>query len=638
MIKGIGMQRLISGLGFALAICSMAPAAEYQLTVDGSRNVGPHPRFWQEAVGSCHIYMTLNSAQGINFKPHFTMAAKELGMKRIRAHGLLDDDVGIYKEVNGTPSYNWKNMDSIFDFLLSIHMQPLVEMSYMPKDLASGTSTFGWYNNFPGNTTPPKDYDKWRELCFQIVKHVVDRYGTAEVNQWYWEIWNEPDLKINFTGSQEEYFRLYDYAVDGMLKADPDAKVGGPALAISGSSWIDDFIEHVMTKNYAGGAPTGPKTAFISWHNYPENNGQANTIVGSHNRVAARLAAKRAKYPAFHAKNFLTEYNMTYKGGDSYNNEIGSSFVAKMNHSMFPDQNNGILPPDLAAYWVLSDIWEEWDNTKSLAFGPMGMILRQRNARKPTYLTFQMMNMMSDTLIEFKGGTTAEPGLNGWAAIDRKKRTAQVLVYNHNRGNGDEAPEAFDKAKLTVSNLGWGNGKITVRRFGVDRNHNNCFREWEKAGKPPFPTAAVWDRMEAAGKLNEVTDGYTAVQSGGTVTLDFDQYQPGVSLFVLTGEGGVSDGLGGNQGSQGDDGSFLHGSLLRLQAESGGYALIGLPMDLVRISFLDPRGKILRTLPAQGKRMSWDGRDAFGRRVPAGMVIADIQARSGRNLQRLALP
>lgn len=529
----------------ALSFLTLLPAAatDYALAVDAAKPIGPLKKFWQEGVGSCHIYMTINSAQNINFQDHYRMAAKELGMKRIRAHGILDEDVGIYKEVNGAPVYDWKNLDSIYDFIVHQGMAPLVELSFMPNALASGTKTFGWYNDKPGNITPPKDYGKWRELIYQIGKHVSDRYGAAVVSQWYWEVWNEPDLAVFWTGTKDDYFKLYDYAVEGLTKAIPDAKVGGPSIAISEGTWMNDFVDHCMTKNYADPAKGKVKVDFVSWHTYPGQSGQA-SIVGAHTRTAQRIAAMEAKYPGLKLKNFLTEWNTSYKGGDTYNSEIGASFVAKVAHSMFPDQNNGVPYPDVAAFWVISDIWEEWDNTHALAFGPMGMILRQRNARKPSFLAFQMMGMLSDTLVSVSGGTKAEPGLNAYATYDKAHRQMQILVYDHNRGDGNDIPQAYpDKAVLTVSGFPYAAGKLQVKRFGTDRNHNNCFRVWEKAGKPAFPTPATWDAMEAAGKLTEIKGEHTVTADGGAIKIEYTQLQPGVSLFLL-GDGEIATDIG----------------------------------------------------------------------------------------------
>lgn len=625
------MDRACTFLVPIFLLAATLPAANYTLAVDASKTLGAMPRFWQEGVGSCHIYMVLNSAQNINMKEHFRMAVQELGMKRIRAHGILNDDVGIYREVNGVPAYNWTRLDSIYDFLVSIKMDPVIEMSFMPRDLASGNATFGWYGGLPGNISPPKDYAKWQELNYQFAKHLVDRYGAAKVATWHFEIWNEPDLGQFFSGTKDQYFRMYDHAVEGITKALPEAKVGGPSIAISGGPWIDDFLEHCMTQNFANAAKGKVKVDFITWHTYPTNSGQA-SIAGSHSGVHAKIAAKKAKYPALsHVKNFLTEFNTSYQGGNSFNNEIGASFVPKVVHGMFPDQNNNTPPPDMAAYWVISDLWEEWDSRSSLAFGPMGMVMRKHNVRKPNYLAYQMMARMGDTLLPLTGGTKAEPGLNGWATIDRANQKIHLLIYDHNRGNGDDVPQAYlDKVTLTLSNIPIAFGKLGLTRFAVDRNQANAFRIWERGGKPAMPSEALWTEMSNAARLTPKTDGFKATQNGATLTLEFDQYQPGVTLFEIQGESPV--GLGGIPAPA----SGIPTAKAVVTPE--GVRLLGIPSGVAAVSIADLQGRVLRTLEAKGQDLLWDRHDASGAKARPGAYLVVFSGPGAWDKRLLTLP
>jgi xylan 1,4-beta-xylosidase len=248
----------------ALAILSLARTGEgrdYQLTVNAGNEIGRVNRFWQATVGSDHMYMVIDSARtGINLKGAYGLAASELGMKRVPGHGIFNDDVGVYHETNGQPAYTWGNLDKIFDYITSIGMDPLIEIGFMPKDLASGTKTFGWYGGSPGNVTLPKDWMRWGDFIFNVAKHCIDRYGVDRVRTWNWEVWNEPDLPRGdfFQGSIQDYFTLYDTTLQGLPKADLQLRVGGPSVAISGNNWISDFIDHCMANQV--------KLDFISWH------------------------------------------------------------------------------------------------------------------------------------------------------------------------------------------------------------------------------------------------------------------------------------------------------------------------------------------------------------------------------------
>jgi xylan 1,4-beta-xylosidase len=155
----------------------------------------------------------------------------------VRFHGLLSDDVGTVVTHKDELLYSFFNADQIIDFLLSIGVRPFVELSFMPTALASGSKTVF---NYRGNVTPPRDYAQWSTLIHTLVGHWVDRYGIHEVSEWFFEVWNEPNLKAFWTGTQRDYFRLYRVTAAAIKTIDPSLKVGGPATARDG--WIEEFL------------------------------------------------------------------------------------------------------------------------------------------------------------------------------------------------------------------------------------------------------------------------------------------------------------------------------------------------------------------------------------------------------------
>jgi xylan 1,4-beta-xylosidase len=534
-------------LAAGLSCASGAWAAPYTLTVDASAELGPLNRFWQQSVGSDHLYTVLGSAEGANAQSAYAMAASELGMKTIRGHGILNDDVGIYSEANGQPQYNWTNYDKIMDYILSQGMKPLVELSFMPSALASGGATFGWYNGKPGNITPPKSYDRWQELIYNLAKHSIEKYGAAEVESWYFEVWNEPDLKDFFSGTQAEYLQMYDRAVAGLAQASPNLKVGGPSVAIIGSGWIGALIDHCMTQN--------KRLDFISWHKYPYPSDARALNIGDGNvEVTNIIKAKKAQYPALNVQNFLTEWNSSFTGGDSFNNEMGASFVARAVHGMFEDQN-GVPPPDRAAFWVISDIWEEWDSRQGPAFDVMGLIMRKHDVRKPSYLAFQMLGRSYDRRIAFSGGTDQEIGLNGFATLSTNGKGVSILIYDHHYGDGQYANTVTDQVTLQIKNLPFSKPNVEVERVGVDRNHNNAFRVWDTAGRPDSPSEQLWQQMKTAGALSAIEPKQVKPLENGAITLTFDQLQPGVSLVTVTEEGANPNEIPSTGGTGGAGGA-----------------------------------------------------------------------------------
>ena len=189
---------------------------------------------FRECVGAGRA----NEGLRVDWQQQLALVKKECDFKYIRMHGLLTDDMGVYKEDNkGNPEYNFQYIDVLYDYLVSIGMKPFVELSFMPAALASGTKTVFWWK---GNITPPKDYKKWEDLIHNLVLHFTERYGADEVKTWYFEVWNEPNLNFFWSGDQEEYFKLYRYTVQAIKSVNKEYRVGGPATA--GAAWVPEMI------------------------------------------------------------------------------------------------------------------------------------------------------------------------------------------------------------------------------------------------------------------------------------------------------------------------------------------------------------------------------------------------------------
>ena len=178
----------------------------------------------------------------------------------IRAHHLLTSGDGVaelkfsstnvYSEdANGKPIYDFKILDGIFDAYKTAGVRPMVELGFMPKDLAADLPNRHepYQVHYPQNAitgksnNPPKDYAKWGELVRVVTAHLVERYGKETVLQWYFEVWNEPDIDYWHT-TAEDYWKLYDFAVAGVRAALPGAKVGGPASTSPGRDKAYTFL------------------------------------------------------------------------------------------------------------------------------------------------------------------------------------------------------------------------------------------------------------------------------------------------------------------------------------------------------------------------------------------------------------
>jgi xylan 1,4-beta-xylosidase len=214
--------------------------------------VTPLPHVWEHTVGSGHAPLALRA----DYQRQLARAHRELGFSHVRFHGIFGEDMGTLVREDDTLIYSFFNADQIFDFLLSIGVRPFVELSFMPTALSSGDTTVFRYR---GNVTPPKSYASWETLIRTTVAHWVERYGVDEVRRWYFEVWNEPNLAAFWTGSQTEYFRLYEHAARAIKSVDSALVVGGPATA--SNAWIAPFLDHCDAHDVP--------VDFVSTHHYP---------------------------------------------------------------------------------------------------------------------------------------------------------------------------------------------------------------------------------------------------------------------------------------------------------------------------------------------------------------------------------
>ena len=214
----------------------LAQAPTETITIDAAAPSHPFPHYWEQMFGSGRAVLSLRDA----YRRDLRTVRQITGFQYVRFHAILDDEVGVYDEdKQGKPIYNFSYVDQIYDGLLANSVKPFVELSFMPSKLAARQDLQSfWYHP---NVAPPKDYAKWDDLITQFTKHLVDRYGIDEVANWYFEVWNEPNLDF-WTGTpkQESYFELYDHTARDIKAVSPRLRVGGPATCAGGVGPGDD--------------------------------------------------------------------------------------------------------------------------------------------------------------------------------------------------------------------------------------------------------------------------------------------------------------------------------------------------------------------------------------------------------------
>ena len=229
-------------------------AVKYEIDLNETGREFPH--YWELCVGSCHAATVLRE----DVRRQIRKAHEECGFQYLRFHGLFDDDMSVVLPPMGPggEEISFFNVDSIFDFLLDIGMKPFVEIGFMPEVYASGTQTCFHYK---GNVTMPAEDDKWMNLIRTFGGHLLERYGREEVSTWFFEVWNEPNLRFFFDGTQEDYFHLYEMTARTLKGVDGCFRVGGPATSVN--AWIPEFRsfceEHQVPLD------------FITTHHYPSD-------------------------------------------------------------------------------------------------------------------------------------------------------------------------------------------------------------------------------------------------------------------------------------------------------------------------------------------------------------------------------
>ncbi|MGO4880037.1 MAG: GH39 family glycosyl hydrolase [Bryobacteraceae bacterium] len=361
-------------------LCASPP--QRVIAVDYAHVRGPHSTVWQECIGAGRA----NEGLRADWQEQLAQVRKELGFRYIRMHGLLHDDMGVYKEdAAGNSHYNWQYVDQLYDYLLRIGMKPFVELAFMPRDLASGSQTVFWWH---GNVTPPKSYDKWGALVANLVRHFRERYGDAEVKTWYFEVWNEPDIHPFWSADLAEYLKLYKSAAEAVKRVSKEYRVGGPASAMP-----YQFETALVSYCAANHVPLD----FVSTHAYGvkqgffDATGTRGTVLDTdRTAVRARMVHSRElirKSALPDLPLHFTEWSSAYTPTDYMHDQYHQA-------AFILDKVKGAQESvDSMSYWVFTDIFEENGPRMTPFHGGFGL-LNYQGIRKPAYLAFQFMNRL----------------------------------------------------------------------------------------------------------------------------------------------------------------------------------------------------------------------------------------------------
>jgi xylan 1,4-beta-xylosidase len=455
----------------------MAMAASFIGDLGGEP--APLPHFWEHTIGSGHATLALRA----DWRAQIKRAHDELGVKHVRFHGILSDDMGTLVAEGDHLFYSFFNADSIFDFLLSIGMKPFVELSFMPGALASGDQTVFHYR---ANVTPPRDPADWSLLIRKLVQHWVERYGLDEVRQWFFEVWNEPNLTAFGSGSQSDYFTLYRYTADAIKGVDKALRVGGPATAAN--AWIEEFLAFCRANHLPAD--------FVSTHHYPTDafgkpGDDTEAQLAASTRSILREEARDVRKKAGDLPVYYTEWCTSSNPRDPMHDDpYAAAFIVKT-----VLEANGLVQG--YSYWTFSDIFEE-NYFPSVPFQGGFGLLNIHGIAKPAYRAYELLHSLGDKLLPVEG---AHATVDSW--LVRSDDEATIMLTNFAL---PRHPIETETVAFTVKGLK-SVERATIRR--IDLEHGNAKRHWEQLGKPEYLSAGMVANLNAASIMATETQAFT---------------------------------------------------------------------------------------------------------------------------------
>jgi xylan 1,4-beta-xylosidase len=495
------LRSLLAGSTALLALSTAWGANAQTLTVDAANSPRGNPHFWSTAVGTGTASLTLRA----DLQTHYKLARRELGMQRVRGHGVLNDDMEIFNWSGGSaaPTFTWTKFDRYLDAIAAAGMRPAMELSFMPAALATAGDS----------RNPPKDHNVYRQLIQAVVARAVEKFGAEDVSQWYWEVWNEPNYAGFWTGTMEDYFTMYDAAAAGAVAALPNIKIGGPVTTQGSTSQMTAFLQHVEQ--------SGARVTFLASHAYPGGEGSnADATFGVSDNNGRVGVITGQGFTTDELESLNTEWNSAYtgQGGNMTPNNVSmdshanAPFILK-SVKLLADQVQGDKPPlSVFAYWVVSDVFGEYGSDAgsyieqqggTLPFGSVFGLMTYQGVRKAAWNAFKMLDLTGTKRLAVTGGSGNGDGVDAMATINADNSEVAIIVYNYYQAIGSTGAAA--NVTVNVNNLPFAGSNIFVTKFGIDAEHSNPYGVWVSQGKPTAPNEPQWQAMRQAQHLALLT-------------------------------------------------------------------------------------------------------------------------------------
>ncbi len=492
------------------------------------------------------------SAVPVYIRTHFMLATGDgtPGLKWGSTNAYTEDS-------SGKPVYDWTITDRIFDTYLHAGAKPFVEIGFMPQALSSKPEPYRptWVPGAAnrdysiGWSYPPKDYSKWGELVYQWVRHSVEKYGREQVESWYWEVWNEPDISY-WHGTPEEFDKLYDYAADAVKRALPSAKVGGPASTgpanARAATFLRQFLEHCYTGGNSATGAVGAPLDFITYHAKGRPGvaeGHVRMGLSKNTEDVDRGFQIVGAFPKFRNLPIVLS-------------ESDPEGCAACSARVYPQNayRNGTLYPAYTAV-MLKNILELAGRDKMNIAGMLTWAfefedqpyfdgfrtLATNGVDKPVLNLFRMAGMMGANRIKaesnsrvplpemLKEGVRGNPDVDALAAAS--DRTISVLAWNY---HDDDLPGPAANVQVELAGIPAGARRVLLQHYRIDETHSNAWTAWKRMGSPQSPNAEQYATLEAAGQLQQLGSPRWIDIREGAAKLNITLPRQAVSLLQIS--------------------------------------------------------------------------------------------------------
>jgi xylan 1,4-beta-xylosidase len=545
----------ILGIVVAVAVSSYADDLPVTIHIDAANSLGPWKPAWR--------FFGYDEAD-YTFMPNGQRLLSEIGQIDgsqifVRCHHLLTSGNGIpalkwsstnaYTEDDkGNPVYDWTITDKIFDTYTQRGLKPYVQIGFMPKALSirpdlypNPTDPTQRVPVDAGQAYPPQDYDKWRNLAYEWVNHCIQRYGKSEVEQWYWEVWNEPNISY-WKGTPEEYYKLYDYAVDGVRRALPTARVGGPEQAGGGGKFLRAFLQHCIDGDNAATGKKGSPIDFISFHAKGSPRFvQGHVRMGLSNQLINIESgfSTVAEFPQF--KNTPIVIGESDPDGCAActgpqlgyrNTPLYACYTAAALARTFEIAGKHQVNLEGALTWAF-----EFEDEPMFAGH---RVLSSNGIDLPVLNVFRMFAHLHGNRVAAessaaaklesieKSGVRAAPDVGALATLDDHQLA--VIIWNY---HDDDIPGPSADINFSAEHLPPAKG-ATLTEYRIDQTHSNPHETWLAISSPAHPTPEQFTLLQKEGQLQKLREVPGYLIEGGKLNTTLSLPRQGISLLILT--------------------------------------------------------------------------------------------------------